>query len=294
MKEIMRLAILSIVSIHLLACSTGIPQSASPQTTASADSPVSVDETSIKRKKIDSYYTEVKTSRPIVAMTFDDGPHKTLTPRLLDILKERGIKATFFVVGRNVVEYPDIAKRIVDEGHEIANHTWSHPWLTRLSDTSVRTQLQRTSDAVEKITGKKPAMFRPPYGALTKRQRTWIFKDFGYPEVLWTVDPLDWKRPGVSVVTNRIVEGASPGAIILAHDIHESTVDAMPGTLDQLLAKGFEFATVSELIAMEEVPTPTPSPTAQSMPEKEMTQGESTASHPPELVNSQKKRQKSK
>ncbi len=231
----------------------------------------------MERKKIDSYYTVVKTSRPVVAMTFDDGPHKTLTPRLLDILKERGIKATFFVVGRNVAEYPEIAKRIVDEGHEIANHTWSHPWLTRLSDSSVRRQLQKTSDAIENHTGVKPVLFRAPYGALRKRQRAWIFRDFGYPEVLWTVDPLDWKRPGVSVVTRRIVDEASPGAIILAHDIHKSTIDAMPGTLDQLRAKGFEFATMSELIAMEEMPTPTPSPTASSSQDTVVASGELAA-----------------
>ncbi len=262
MKNFICPALLIIVSLQLIACSTGVTQTSAPVSMNLGAPSSSVATPPGGLKKIDSYYTVVNTSRRVVAMTFDDGPHKTLTPRLLDILKERGIKATFFVVGRNVAEYPEIAKRIVDEGHEIANHTWSHPWLTRLSDSSVRRQLQKTSDVIENCAGVKPVLFRPPYGALRKRQRAWIFKDFGYPEVLWTVDPLDWKRPGVSVVTRRIVDGASPGAIILAHDIHESTIDAMPGTLDQLRAKGFEFATMSDLIAMEVVSTPTPSPTA--------------------------------
>jgi peptidoglycan/xylan/chitin deacetylase (PgdA/CDA1 family) len=274
MKEIMRLTLLIIAFLQVIACTSGVTQTSTPSSIALNEPLSSSLAPSGRKKKIDSYYSAVKTSRRVVAMTFDDGPHETLTPRLLDILKERGIKATFFVVGRNVVEYPDIAKRIVNEGHEIANHTWSHPWLTRLSDSSVRNQLQKTSDAIKKTTGVRPVLFRAPYGALRSRQRAWIFEDFGYPEVLWTVDPLDWKRPGVSVVTRRIVDGASPGAIILAHDIHKSTIDAMPGTLDQLRAKGFEFATMSELIALEEIPTPTPSPTAPSLPQTESATGE--------------------
>ena len=264
MKKFTRLAFPVIFSVQLIACRTGVTQTSAPAPVTLGEPSRSPGISPGKRRSIDSYYSVVKTARPIVAMTFDDGPHETLTPRLLDILKERDVKATFFVVGRNVAEYPEIAKRIVNEGHEIANHTWSHPWLTRLSDASVRRQLQKTSDAIEEYTGVKPVLFRAPYGALRKSQRVWIFKEFGYPEILWTVDPLDWKRPGASVVTHRIVDGASPGAIILAHDIHRSTIDAMPATLDQLRAKGFEFARMSDLIDMEEVPTPTPMPTAPS------------------------------
>jgi peptidoglycan-N-acetylglucosamine deacetylase len=112
-----------------------------------------------------------------------------------------------------------------------------------------------------------PTILRPPYGAITKRQRQWIENQFGRCVILWSVDPLDWKRPGASVITQRILSGAQSGAIILSHDIHQQTVDAMPATLDALLAKGFKFLTVTELIAMNH-PKPQSSPSAVSLPQK--------------------------
>ncbi|BDS05326.1 hypothetical protein NT6N_03660 [Oceaniferula spumae] len=191
-----------------------------------------------------------RTSLPYVAMTYDDGPHPQNTPRLLDMLRERNIKATFYVIGRSVNLYPQITRRIVAEGHEIGNHTWSHPKLTALSDASVRSELNRTRDAIVAASGVKPRTMRPPYGALRQDQRAWIYKEYGYPTILWSVDPEDWKRPGVSVVTSRIVNNTRNGGIILAHDLHKPTVDAMPGTLDGLLRKGFKFVTVSQLLAL--------------------------------------------
>lgn len=193
-------------------------------------------------------YNSVPVNSRLVAMTFDDGPHPSLTPKLLDILKARNIKATFYVIGQNAERYPTIMRRIADEGHEIANHTWSHPNLAKMSDANVRSQLTRTADIIRQTTGQSPTNFRPPYGSITSRQKEWIFREFGYPTIMWAVDPLDWKRPGASVVTQRIVSQATPGAIILAHDIHPGTIDAMPSTLDQLRRNGYQFLTVSQLI----------------------------------------------
>lgn len=190
--------------------------------------------------------------RPFVAMTFDDGPHPQNTPRLLDILRARNIKATFYVIGRSVENYPQIVRRIVAEGHEIGNHTYTHRNLTKLSDSEVLRELTRTKDAIVAASGVQPRTMRPPYGALLQRQRSMIHSDFGYPTVLWSVDPRDWQRPGVSVVTSRILTNAHNGAIILAHDLHSPSVDAMPATLDGLLRKGFNFVTVSQMIAMKE------------------------------------------
>ncbi|NWK54581.1 polysaccharide deacetylase family protein [Verrucomicrobiaceae bacterium N1E253] len=195
-------------------------------------------------------YSRVRTSQPYIAMTFDDGPHPRNTPRLLDMLRERNIKATFYVIGRSVNQYPHIARRIVAEGHEIGNHTWSHPNLTKLSDASVRSELDRTRDAIVSACGVQPRTMRPPYGALRSSQRAWIYREYGYPTVLWDVDPEDWKRPGISVVRSRILSGTGNGSIVLAHDLHKSTVDAMPSTLDGLLRKGFKFVTVSQLLAL--------------------------------------------
>jgi peptidoglycan/xylan/chitin deacetylase (PgdA/CDA1 family) len=190
--------------------------------------------------------------QPIVAMTFDDGPHPQNTPRLLDMLRARNIKATFYVIGRSVDNYPQIVRRIVAEGHEIGNHTYTHRNLTKLGDSEVRNELVRTRDAIAKASGVQPRTMRPPYGALLQRQRGLIHEDFGYPTVLWSVDPRDWQRPGPSVVTSRILTNSHNGAIILAHDLHSPTVDAMPSTLDGLLRKGFRFVTVSQMIAMSE------------------------------------------
>jgi peptidoglycan/xylan/chitin deacetylase (PgdA/CDA1 family) len=199
-------------------------------------------------------FSRVSVGQPFVAMTFDDGPHPQNTPRLLDMLRERNIKATFYVIGRNVDLYPAIARRIVAEGHEIGNHTYNHPNLTKLSDESVSNELTKTRAAIAKATGVQPRTMRPPYGALRQDQRAWIHAKYRYPTVLWSVDPRDWQRPGPSVVTSRILGASSPGSIILAHDLHKPTVDAMPATLDGLLRKGYKFVTVSQLLAMKPAP----------------------------------------
>ena len=189
--------------------------------------------------------------KPYVAMTFDDGPHPRNTPRLLDILRQRNIKATFYVIGQNVERYPSITRRIVAEGHEIGNHTWTHANMTKLSDAAVRSELNRTRDIIVATTGVKPRTMRPPYGALLTRQRNMIFNEFGYPTIMWSVDPEDWRRPGVNVVADRIVNGANNGAIILAHDLHAPTIDAMPQALDRLLERGFRFITVSQMLTQK-------------------------------------------
>ena len=195
-------------------------------------------------------YSRVRTNLPYIAMTYDDGPHPKNTPRLLDMLRKRNIKATFYVTGRNVNLYPQLTRRIVAEGHEIGNHTWTHRKLTVLSKAEVRKEMNTTRDAIIAACGVKPRTMRPPYGALRQDQRAWIYKEYGYPTILWSVDPEDWKRPGISVVTSRIVNNTRNGGIVLAHDLHKSTVDAMPGTLDGLLRKGFKFVTVSQLLAL--------------------------------------------
>ena len=194
-----------------------------------------------------------------IALTFDDGPQEKLTPKLLDLLAQHHIKATFFVIGQNAAEYPDIVARAAREGHEIGNHSWSHPNLAKMSDENIRRQLHQTDDAIKQATGKRPTLMRPPYGNLSTRQKQWIHQEFGYRIVLWDVDPLDWKRPGPSVICNRIVKETRPGSIVLSHDIHPGTIEAMHATLDQLEAKGFKFVTVSELIAMAKPETPAPS-----------------------------------
>ena len=204
-------------------------------------------------------YSAVHVQGPFIAMTFDDGPSDKLTPELLDILAQHHIHATFFVIGQNVVEHPEVLQRALREGHEIGNHSWSHPAFAKMADARVRAELQKTDDAIKQAIGQRPTLMRPPYGSITNRQKQWINQEFGYRIILWDVDPLDWKRPGPNVVTNRIVRQTRPGSIILSHDIHPGTIKAMPETFSQLEAKGFKFVTVSELIAMGKPMAPQPS-----------------------------------
>lgn len=203
---------------------------------------------------------------PYIALTFDDGPSAKLTPKLLDLLAAHHIKATFFLIGQNAAEFPDIVAREAKEGHEIANHSWSHPNFNKMSDEGVRSQLRRTDDAIRSAINSSPTLLRPPYGNITAHQKKWIHDEFGYKIVLWDVDPLDWRRPGPSVVCNRIVKNTRAGSIVLAHDIHPGTIEAMPCVLKELEEKGFKFVTVSELIAMQTPIPPKPSPTPKSSP----------------------------
>jgi peptidoglycan/xylan/chitin deacetylase (PgdA/CDA1 family) len=199
-----------------------------------------------------SSYSSVHVNGPYLAMTFDDGPHPQNTPRLLGMLRERNIKATFFIVGTLAREYPNIIRAILADGHEIGNHTLTHPLnMTRLSDDKIRHEVGSTAQALLDIAGYHARVFRPPGGATNARIKQWLYDEYGLCNILWSVDPNDWKRPGVSVVTQRLVNGAHPGAILLCHDLHAPTVDAMPGTLDALLAKGYRFVTVSQLLNLE-------------------------------------------
>jgi peptidoglycan/xylan/chitin deacetylase (PgdA/CDA1 family) len=203
-------------------------------------------------------YRSVKTERPVVALTFDDGPHPELTPQLLDILRQQGVRATFYVIGRNVDAYPEIARRIVAEGHEIANHTYNHPHLTKVGAARLDSEMTRTTDAIVRATGRRPTNMRPPYGAINARVEQALLQKHGLDVIMWSVDPLDWRRPGAEVVRQRLVDGATPGGILLAHDIHPGTIEAMPGTISDLKTKGYGFATVSQLLALQEPYRPRP------------------------------------
>jgi peptidoglycan/xylan/chitin deacetylase (PgdA/CDA1 family) len=237
-----------LVSRLLLFCFAGLIVAHGLRAEPKVPTPTAGDDNLKRAAEPSITFSSVHVAGPYIAMTFDDGPSATLTPKLLDLLAARRIKATFFVIGENVAEHPDIVARAAREGHEIANHSWSHPNLAKLSDEGVRRQLWRTDDAIKSATGTRPTLLRPPYGSITKHEKRWIHDEFGYQIVLWDVDPYDWKRPGPAVVRNRILQETRPGSIVLSHDIHSGTIEAMPSTFDALEAKGFKFVTVSELI----------------------------------------------
>lgn len=185
----------------------------------------------------------------LVALTFDDGPHGSLTPRILDILGRYGARGTFFVLGQNASRFPGILRRAVAEGHEIGSHTWSHVKMTTCGREKLFSEMNRTRDAILNATGRAPAVMRPPYGAINASTLQAVYSAYGTPAILWDVDTNDWRKPGVQTVISRAVNGARSGSVILVHDIHASTADAIEGIVKGLQARGFRLVTVSELIA---------------------------------------------
>lgn len=156
------------------------------------------------------------------------------------------------MVGRCVVTWPHIVKRIADEGHEVANHSWSHPLLPNLGTEGLESQLRRTHDAIVKACGISPLLYRPPYGEIRLSQRKRVNEVFDYTAIMWDVDPLDWQSPRtVQKAHDHVLAQTKAGSIILCHDIHETTVDAMPALIAELKTRGFQFATVSQLMELE-------------------------------------------
>lgn len=179
----------------------------------------------------------------LIALTFDDGPGP-YTNRLLDGLAERGVKVTFFVQGMNADVYGNTIRRIYTEGHQLASHTYNHPTLSTQSDSEVRWQVNRTEEILNGKLGKSfHYILRPPYGDYTSR----VLSLINTPAIIWSVDPVDWKYRNANTVRDNILSGAFDGAIVLAHDIHSTTVDGALMAIDQLLAQGYEFVTVNEL-----------------------------------------------
>ena len=181
---------------------------------------------------------------PKVALTFDDGPSAAWTPALLDGLKERGVKATFFLIGENADKNPEIVKRMAEEGHLIGNHTYHHVELTKVSENEARLELADTSAVIVRITGKEPEYMRPPFGAWQRK----LEQEIQMLPVLWTIDPLDWTTENQDEIVNKVVTEAEENDIILLHDCYKSSVEAGLRIVDILQEEGFVFVTVDELL----------------------------------------------
>lgn len=185
-----------------------------------------------------------------VALTFDDGPAPATTPKVLDILKRNNAVGTFFVLGENASRNRSLVARAAAEGNEIGVHTWSHIKMTGSSLAKVDSEISRTAAVISDITGRAPLVMRPPYGATNGGLVNRMKAQFGMRSILWDVDTLDWKHPGVQKVIHTAVSQAKPGSIILVHDIHASTVAALEGIVQGLQARGFKLVTVSQLISL--------------------------------------------
>ena len=181
--------------------------------------------------------------KKLVALTFDDGP-STYTPGFLDVLKAKGVRGTFFVLGQSTAAYPEYARRIVREGHEIANHSWKHDLYPSAAD------LRQTSNTIKSVTGFKPCSFRPPGGAQNGQVIAGAGAS-GMKTILWDVDPFDWRLPGTGAITGSILGNTRNGSIVLTHDgggPRSQTLAALPRIIDVLRARGYSFTTVTELL----------------------------------------------
>ncbi|KYG90087.1 1,4-beta-xylanase [[Bacillus] sp. KCTC 13219] len=179
-----------------------------------------------------------------VALTFDDGPDPKVTRQVLQLLEQYNAKATFFMLGSRVQYYPEIAQEVYNAGHEVGNHSWSHPVLTKLTSKQVLAEYNSTEQAIKQAIGQSATVFRPPYGATNQRVNGLI----PIPSVNWTIDTLDWKHRDAKQLLPIIKNHMHNNAIILMHDIHASTADGLEAVLQYLIEEGYTFVTVSEVL----------------------------------------------
>lgn len=198
---------------------------------------------------------EVPTKEKIIALSFDDGPNPKYTPQILDLLKQYHAKATFFVIGSRVLQYPDLARREAQEGHEIANHTYHHNRIKRLSPEELREEIEKTGSTIASVTGQIPHLFRPPGGYYDEIIVN-TAKEAGYKVVMWSwhQDTRDWSQPGTDRIVNLVLSNARNGDIVLFHDHGRNrlqTVNALKQILPELQQRGYQFVTISELIQIK-------------------------------------------
>ena len=179
-----------------------------------------------------------------IAITFDDGPDAVFTPALLDGLKQRNVKASFFVIGQEAEKYPELIQRMKEEGHLIGNHTYHHVELTRVDAQTEQKEIEMTNEVLEQITGERPVFLRPPYGSWREE----ILQDMEMLPVKWNIDPLDWCTKSTGEIVRKVVTQAEENGIILLHDCYGPSVEAGLQIIDTLTEAGYRFVTVDELI----------------------------------------------
>lgn len=198
-------------------------------------------------------YKPIPVSGNVIALTFDDGPHPLFTPSLLSFLASENIKATFFIIGKEAAKYPDLVLQISDAGHEIGNHSYSHTRINEINKKMLIQDIMQSQNLIQKITHKKPQLFRPPFGRLTDENIKTVKCFFPYI-VYWTFDVRDWDMKNPNQITNDIKQGIKPGAILLFHENRFETVSAIPEVIKALRTQGYRFVTISELLALKKKP----------------------------------------
>lgn len=197
-------------------------------------------------------YRSVETKKKQIALTFDDGPHPVLTPRILKILAQYNVPATFFMVGQNVLNYPDAAHAVIEAGHEVGNHTFTHPHIAGLDEKAIFDEIGKCEDALEELCEYRPHLLRTPQGALTLSLERCLLDD-DYILVLWSLDTRDWENKSTAGIVRTVLDRVQAGDIILMHDFigHNSkTPEALEKIIPILLSQGYEFVTVSALLGV--------------------------------------------
>ena len=207
-------------------------------------------ETKLPENDVNTSSTEIDPTKPMIALTFDDGPSKH-TERLLDIFAQYGGKGTFFVVGNVIEKREETLNRMVAEGHEIGGHSWDHRQLTKLSSADMTDEIMNTRAKIYSLTGIDTTIMRPPYGSYNDETKR-ICAENGIVIINWSLDTLDWKTRDADKVHDAIMSEVKDGDIILCHDLHGSTVDAMERVIPDLIAQGYQLVTVSELLSYGE------------------------------------------
>ncbi|MCI9161900.1 MAG: polysaccharide deacetylase family protein [Lachnospiraceae bacterium] len=208
-----------------------------------------------KEKEGDSYAGEIDPSRPMVALTYDDGPSKNTTPRILAALKANGGRATFFMVGNRVGKHGDVIRQMVAQGCEVANHTYDHTLMTKVEPAELERQLELTNQAVADTGGVTPVLMRPCGGA-TNDVGMGVAGAISMPAVLWSIDTLDWKTKDAPTTISAVLDHVKDGDIILMHDLYEATADASEVLIPELVKRGYQLVTVSELASYRGGMTP--------------------------------------
>ena len=197
-------------------------------------------------------YRSASTQKKQIALTFDDGPHPSLTPKILEILARYDIQATFFMVGQNVINYPTAAKAVIDAGHEIGNHTFTHPHLAALDESSIMQEIDKCEDSLEELCECRPHLLRTPQGALVPSLER-CMRDTDYILVLWSLDTRDWDNKSTACIVQTVLDNVKAGDIVLMHDYvsyNSRTPQALEAIIPALLSQGYEFVTVSELLGI--------------------------------------------
>ncbi|WP_159720662.1 polysaccharide deacetylase family protein [Streptococcus halichoeri] len=197
------------------------------------------------QKKKEEALKKARENRKVIALTFDDGPDAETTPQVLNILAKYHAVGTFFMIGSKVAGHEALVKKVYDQGNEIGNHTWTHPNLTLLSPDQIKSEINQTNQVLEKITGKKPVFLRPPYGATNER----VKEITGMEQAMWTVDTRDWENHSTQGIMTNLKNQAGPNGVVLMHDIHQTSVNALPSVIEYLQSQGYSFVTLSQLYA---------------------------------------------